>query len=168
MKIAFTTHDSVHIDAHFGSAKQIDLYDVNTEGSTFLETLTFQGDLKQDGNEDKLEPKLKALKDCIIIYVAAIGGGAAARLIGRNITPIKAQSEAADIQDVLTRLVQTLNTSPPPWLRKALVKSQLSDAENSKAKTSNPENSKTKNKFEEEFETGFDTNFETTVEEVIV
>jgi nitrogen fixation protein NifX len=138
MKIAFTTNDSVHINAHFGSAKQIDLYEVDAVGATFLEALTFQGNLNQDGNEDKLEPKLKALKDCTIIYVTAIGGGAAARLIGRNITPIKAQSEDAEIQDVLTRLVQTLNGSPPPWLRKALLKSRIASAEN---------------RFEDEFET---------------
>lgn len=137
MKIAFTTNDSVHINAHFGSAQQIDVYDATAEGYTFLEALKFQGNLKQDGNEDKLVPKLKALHDCTIIYVASIGGGAAARLIGKNITPIKAQSEADEIQDVLTRLVQTLNGSPPPWLRKALLKSQPTQPQNP---------------FEEEFE----------------
>ena len=124
MKIAFTTKDSIHINAHFGSASQIDVYEVDTNGYTFLETLEFKGDLKEDGNEDKLEPKLKALQGCTIIYVNAIGGSAAARLIYRNVTPIKAQSEADEIQDILTRLVQTLNGSPPPWLRKALLKDQ--------------------------------------------
>lgn len=124
MKIAFTTNDSVHINAHFGWASQIDVYDVTTEGFTFLEKLTFEGDLKEDGNEDKLEPKLQALQDCTIVYVSAIGGSAAARLIRKNITPIKAESETDEIGNVLTRLVQTLNGSPPPWLRKALKKSQ--------------------------------------------
>ncbi len=124
MKIAFTTNDSVHINAHFGWASRIDIYDVDSEGYTFLETLEFQKDLKEDGNEDKLEPKLQALHDCTIVYVSAIGGSAAARLIGRNITPIKAQSETDEIEVVLTRLVQTLKGSPPPWLRKALKKGQ--------------------------------------------
>lgn len=124
MKIAFTTQDSVHINAHFGSAKQIDIYDVTTEGYDLRETLVFGGPLQQDGNEDKLEPKLKALTDCTIVYVAAIGGGAAARLIRQNITPIKAQSEADEIELVLTRLVQTLKGNPPPWLRKALLNQQ--------------------------------------------
>lgn len=124
MKIAFATDDSVHINAHFGWAKQVDVYEVNTQGYTLLETLQFQGDLKEDGNEDKLEPKLKALHDCTIVYVSAIGGSAAARLIHKNITPIKSESEADEIQTVLQRLVQTLNGSPPPWLRKALLKNQ--------------------------------------------
>ena len=146
MKIAFATRDSTHINAHFGSAARIDVYDVDTEGYVFLETLEFGGNLQQDGNEDKLEPKIQALSDCTIVYVSAIGGSAAARLIRKNITPIKSQSD--EIEDVLVRLVETLNGSPPPWLRKALQKSRPRS-------------------FEDEFET---TEFETadTEEEVAV
>lgn len=120
MKIAFTTNDRIHINAHFGWAKKIDVYEVSQTGHQFLETLTFEGDLKEDGNEDKLLPKIEALHDCTIVYVSAIGGSAAARLIKQKITPVKAKSEEDEITDVLNRLVQTLNGSPPPWLRKAL------------------------------------------------
>ena len=127
MKVAFATKDSIYINAHFGWASKIDVYDADTEGYTFLETIEFRGDLQEDGNEDKLEPKVKALQDCTIVYVSAIGGSAAARLIRKNITPIKAQSDTDEIQDVLSRLVETLKGSPPPWLRKALKKSQIPD-----------------------------------------
>lgn len=120
MKIAFATNDSIHINAHFGWASRIDLYDITPDGFTFLETLSFDGDLKEDGNEDKLVPKLKALQGCTIAYVSAIGGSAAARLIGKGVTPVKAESEADEIEAVLSRLVQTLKGNPPPWLRKAL------------------------------------------------
>jgi nitrogen fixation protein NifX len=120
MKIAFTTNDQIHINAHFGWANKIDVYEVSTDGYQFLKTLQFEGELKEDGNEDKLVPKLEALADCTIVYVAAIGGSAAARLIKKRITPIKARSEDDEINDVLKNLVQTLKGSPPPWLRKAL------------------------------------------------
>jgi nitrogen fixation protein NifX len=121
MKIAFTTSDRVHINAHFGSARKIDVYEVTPENYSFLQTLTFDGELKEDGNEDKLQPKIEALHDCTIVYVSTIGGSAAARLIKQRITPIKARSEEEEITDVLTKLVQTLNGNPPPWLRKALL-----------------------------------------------
>lgn len=124
MKVAFTTHDSETINAHFGWAQCIDVYDVDTNGYAFRETLEFGGDLKEDGNEDKLEPKVKALAGCTLVYVSAIGGSAAARLMRHQITPVKSQTEADDIQDVLTRLVEILNSSPPPWLRKALQTNQ--------------------------------------------
>jgi nitrogen fixation protein NifX len=120
MKIAFATKDSVHINAHFGSAKTMDVYELTADAYTFSETLTFGGNLQEDGNEDKLDSKLKALKDCTIVYVADIGGSAAARLIGKKITPMKSHSEDEKIEAILGQLMQTLQGSPPPWLRKAL------------------------------------------------
>jgi nitrogen fixation protein NifX len=129
MKIAFATNDKVHINAHFGWAKQMTVYEVSTEGYKLVETLEFEGDLKEDGSEDKLVPKLDALADCTIVYVSAIGGSAAARLIRKNVTPIKSKTEEDEIDDVLTRLVETLKGSPPPWLRKALQKTTKDFAE---------------------------------------
>ena len=120
MKIAFATKDSTYINGHFGSAKQIDIYNINTEGYALAESVTFGGNLKQDGNEDKLVPKFNAIKGCTIIYVADIGPGPAARLINKNITPIKPSESESTIADILDRLVITLKGSPPPWLRKAL------------------------------------------------
>lgn len=121
MKIAFTTSDNEHINAHFGWAKKIDVYEVDKEGYKFVETIRFDGDLKEDGNEDKLVPKVNALHDCTIVYVSAIGGSAASRLIKHKITPVKARSKDQEISEVLTELVKTLNGNPPPWLRKALL-----------------------------------------------
>ncbi|MDZ8105682.1 MAG: nitrogen fixation protein NifX [Nostoc sp. DedQUE12a] len=120
MKIAFTTSDRVHINAHFGWARLIDVYEISDEGYKFVETLNFEGELKEDGNEDKITPKLEALGDCTIVYVTAIGGSAAARLIKKGVTPVKARSEEEEISEVLNKLVQTLKGNPPPWLRKAL------------------------------------------------
>ncbi|BAZ31129.1 nitrogen fixation protein NifX [Cylindrospermum sp. NIES-4074] len=136
MKIAFTTTDRIHINAHFGWAREIDVYEISDQGYEFLETLKFEGDLKEDGNEDKITPKLDALVDCTIVYVVAIGGSAAARLIKKGVTPVKAKSEEEEIKEVLTKLVQTLKGNPPPWLRKALqpkTKNFLDEVENEAA-----------------------------------
>lgn len=124
MKIAFATNDLIHINAHFGWAKKLAVYDVTADGYQFVETIEFSGDLKEDGNEDKLVPKIEALADCIIVYVSAIGGSAAARLIRKKVTPIKAKTEDDEIDEVLNKLVVTLNGNPPPWLRKALQQSK--------------------------------------------
>jgi nitrogen fixation protein NifX len=120
MKIAFTTSDNTHVNAHFGWAKTIDVYEISDKGYSFLETLNFEGDLKQDGNEDKVTPKLDALNDCKIVYVSAIGGTAAAKLIKKGVTPVKAKSDDEKIAEILAKLVETLKGNPPPWLRKAL------------------------------------------------
>jgi nitrogen fixation protein NifX len=126
MKVAFTTSDRIHINAHFGWAKAFEVYEVSDQGYQFVQTLHFDGDLKEDGNEDKLLPKIEALHDCTIVYVASIGGSAAARLIKNRITPIKARSEEDTITDLLDHLVETLKGSPPPWLRKALQQRSVS------------------------------------------
>src|SRR5208283_2290674 len=123
MKIAFATQDLKRVDAHFGWAKNIAIYDVGPQGHRFLEAVQFDGDLKEDGNEDKLAPKLEAIKDCSILYVAAIGGSGAARVVANNIFPMKVQ-QPEKIVDLLEKLKVVLNGVPPPWLRKILSKKQ--------------------------------------------
>lgn len=121
MKVAFATQDLCRVDAHFGWAKNISIYEIGPEGHRFLETIEFDGDLMEDGNEDKLTPKIEAIRDCAILYVAAIGGSGAARVVAANIHPMKV-NQPEEIADLLDKLVDVLKGTPPPWLRKALSK----------------------------------------------
>jgi nitrogen fixation protein NifX len=121
MKVAFATQDLKRVDAHFGWAKNIAIYEIGPEGHAFLEAIQFDGDLKEDGNEDKLAPKIEAIKDCAILYVAAIGGSGAARVVANNIHPMKV-NQPENIDDLLAKLGEVLRGVPPPWLRKALSK----------------------------------------------
>ncbi len=121
MKVAFATQDLKRVDAHFGWAKNIAIYEIGPESHEFVEAIQFDGDLKEDGNEDKLGPKIDAIKDCAILYVAAIGGSGAARVVASNIHPMKVNQPEA-ISDLLDKLQEVLRGVPPPWLRKALTK----------------------------------------------
>lgn len=123
MKVAFATQDKQRVDAHFGWAKHIAIYEVSKDGSSYLKTFDFGGKLDEDGDEDKLAPKLDALKDVAIVYVAAIGGSAAARVVASKIHPIKV-SQPEPIMDILEKLQDVLNGTPPPWLRKVVMKDQ--------------------------------------------
>ncbi|MHB0986020.1 MAG: nitrogen fixation protein NifX [Sulfuricella sp.] len=121
MKVAFTTQDMQGVDAHFGWAKNIAIHEISADGHRFVEAIQFDGDLKEDGNEDKLAAKIDAIRDCAIVYVAAIGGSAAARVVAAKIHPVKV-AEGTPIQELLDRLELVLKGTPPPWLRKALEK----------------------------------------------
>ncbi len=121
MKVAFTTQDLKRVDAHFGWAKNIAIYEVLPEGHHFVELVEFSGDLQEDGNEDKLAPKLDAIRDCAILYVAAIGGSGAARVVAKGIHPIKV-NQPEEIAGLLNKLQDVLKGTPPPWLRKVLTK----------------------------------------------
>ena len=122
MKVAFATQDLKRIDAHFGWAKNIAIYDLTPEGWSLDRVEEFSGDLKEDGDEDKLAPKLEALRGVAILVVAAIGGSGAARVVAQNIHPMKV-AEPEPIEDMLARLREVLRGTPPPWLRKVMAKS---------------------------------------------
>lgn len=126
MKVAFATQDKQRVDAHFGWARHLAIYEIDESGYHFVETFDFGSELAEDGNEDKLAPKLEAIHDCAILYVAAIGGSGAARVVAMKIHPIKvAQPEA--ILDILDKLQEVLKGTPPPWLRKVLHKGRERD-----------------------------------------
>ncbi len=123
MKVAFATQDQQRVDAHFGWARHLAVYEVSPTGYHFVQDFGFGEDLAEDGNEDKLAPKLAAIGDCAIVYVAAIGGSAAARVVASKIHPVKV-AQPEPILDILDKLQATLAGTPPPWLRKALMKGQ--------------------------------------------
>ncbi len=121
MKVAFTTQDMQRVDAHFGWAKNIAIYDLSPEGHQFAEVIQFDGDLKEDGNESKLLAKIDAIRDCAILYVSAIGGSAAARVVAAKVHPVKV-TQPESINELLDKLQKVLQGTPPPWLRKAMMK----------------------------------------------
>jgi len=121
MKIAFATQDKESVNAHFGWAKSIVVYDVSPQGHHFVESFEFGDTLEEDGDEDKLAPKLEAITDCAIVYVAAIGGSGAARVVAMKIHPMKVPQPEL-IAGILDKLQGVLQGTPPPWLRKALAK----------------------------------------------
>ncbi len=123
MKVAFATQDQQRVDAHFGWARHLAVYEISPSGYRFVQDFGFGDDLAEDGNEDKLSPKLAAIADCAIVYVAAIGGSAAARVVASKIHPVKV-AQPEPILDILDKLQDTLAGTPPPWLRKALMKNQ--------------------------------------------
>lgn len=122
MKVAFATQDLERIDAHFGWARNLAIYDLTPEGWSLDRVAEFSGELNEDGDEDKLLPKLEALKGVSILVVAAIGGSGAARVVAQNIHPMKVP-EPEPIEGMLGKLQAVLKGTPPPWLRKVLARS---------------------------------------------
>jgi nitrogen fixation protein NifX len=128
MKVAFATTNGVSVDEHFGRAGTFAVYDLNGQGYRFLEMRKFaEGrdasveETKGMGrtHDDLVEKKVNRLADCKIIYLTEIGGPSASRLIRKGIMPIKVK-EIVSIEESLNKLFETIKTSPPPWLKKAL------------------------------------------------
>ena len=128
MKVAFATTNGVLVDEHFGRAGTFAVYDLNGGGYRFVEMRKFADgrdtaveDTKGTGrtHDDLVEKKVNKLADCKIIYLTEIGGPSASRLIKKGIMPIKVK-EIVSIEESLEKLLETINASPPPWLKKAL------------------------------------------------
>lgn len=128
MKVAFATTNGVSVDEHFGRAGAFAIYDLNGEGYRFVEMRKFADgrdtaveETKGMGrrHDDLVEKKVDKLADCKIIYLTEIGGSSASRLIKKGVMPIKVK-EVVSIEESLQKLFETIKTSPPPWLKKAL------------------------------------------------
>jgi nitrogen fixation protein NifX len=124
MKVAFATQDLHTLDAHFAGARNLAIYDVTPDGHRFLEAIRFDQVSGQDGmhgdeGHDRLAARVEALDGCALLFVLAIGGPAAARVVAKRIHPVKLP-RPEPIGDILGRLQTMLNGTPPPWLRKAL------------------------------------------------
>ncbi len=121
MKVAFASTDKVHVNQHFGRAEEFYLWEVGPEQAEFTGVIQ----VKAEGvdEEDRIESRGAALADCALVYVAEIGGPAAARLVAKKIHPIKSK-EREPITQVVEKLQEVLRGSPPPWLRKAMLKGE--------------------------------------------
>jgi nitrogen fixation protein NifX len=129
MKIAFATTDGVNVDEHFGRAGLFAVYELTNDGYALLEMRRFADGRDSEIEETKgmgaihderVQNKVEKLTDCKIVYLTEIGGPSAARLVKKGIMPVKVK-ETVTIEDSLKRLMETVKTSPPPWLKKALV-----------------------------------------------
>jgi nitrogen fixation protein NifX len=135
MKVAFATTDGKQIDEHFGRAGMFAIYDILETGHCFVEMRQFADgmdmavvDTKDKGalHDDAVQNKVDRLADCKLIYLTEIGGPSAARLVKKGIMPMK-MKEIVSIESALGRLLETIKKSPPPWLRKALHKTEFRD-----------------------------------------
>ena len=124
VRIAFATHDLHTLDAHFAGARNFAIYSVTADGHRFVEAIRFDRMSQEDGQhadaeEDRITPRVDALEGCALLFVLAIGGPAAAKVVNRRIHPVKLP-QPEPIEQVLARVRTMLRTAPPPWLRKAL------------------------------------------------
>jgi nitrogen fixation protein NifX len=116
MKVAFTSSDGKSIDQHFGMASEYWIWEVERERAELVGRVT---PLLGDGDEeDRTAARANAVEGCAIVYTVQIGGPAAAKLVARQIHPMKTGG-VVEIAEAIAKLQGVLDR-PPPWLRKRL------------------------------------------------
>ncbi|ESZ55910.1 nitrogen fixation protein NifX [Mesorhizobium sp. L103C131B0] len=120
-----------NLNAHFGSARRFAVYEVMREEWNLVEAVVFDDVSDESGKhrtegDDRITPKVEALKGCHLLFCRAIGGPSAAKLVSAKIHPIKLP-QPQTIQEVLLRTQMMLRTCPPPWLRKVLAQAGVAE-----------------------------------------
>lgn len=113
IRVAFATNDNENIDAHFGGAKQFNIYDISKESFEISSIIKIQ-----EKNTDKT---IALLKGSDIVYFVEIGPAAAAKVINSGVFPIK-YKEVVSIDTEILKLQKMLNDNPPPFIKKILEK----------------------------------------------
>jgi nitrogen fixation protein NifX len=123
VRVAVASQDGKALNAHFGYARKLMVYDVTLRGHRLVKVFTFVGG--SEAEDDKITPKVTALAGCHIVCVLAIGPPAAAAIIRANIHPIRV-GEAEPIQAAIARVRTMMTVDPPGWLRRILLQNSRS------------------------------------------
>jgi len=124
MRVAVATQDRVTADGHFASARVFMFFNVTRDSVELVDDVSFDVVTDEEGSrsgpeggEDRLGAKLDAIRGSALMFITAIGGPAAARVVRNNVHPIKLTAPEP-IDQVLARIQTMLRGNPPPWLRK--------------------------------------------------
>jgi nitrogen fixation protein NifX len=116
MNVAFATSSGAIVDGNFRKSNSFTVWDIGPDESYYVTTINIKTDA--DNEDDRIAARAEALKDCAIVCATQICGPAAAKLVVRNIHPMKT-GDCITVEEVICKLQDVLKGSPAPWIRKA-------------------------------------------------
>ncbi|MEM6255484.1 MAG: dinitrogenase iron-molybdenum cofactor biosynthesis protein [Cyanobacteria bacterium P01_D01_bin.156] len=116
IRIAVASNTGEQLDGHFGSCHRYLIYQLSVDA---IKLIDVRSALEADLSDNKNQFRVNLIRDCPLVYVASIGGPAAAKVIQANIYPMKIET-GGEIREMLADLQRAIATSPPPWLAKIL------------------------------------------------
>lgn len=118
VRIACASNDAINVDGHFSSCSQFMIYQVSAYESRLI-------DIRDTGIPEGLEVddknvfRAELIQDCQVLYIASVGGPAAAKIVKLGIHPMKLPG-IETIADIINQLQTVIAGTPPPWLAKAM------------------------------------------------
>jgi nitrogen fixation protein NifX len=116
IRVAIASNSGESLNGHFGSCIRFLIYQVSRNDCKLI---GIQSALEADFSDDRNAFRVDLIKDCQVLYVVSIGGPAAAKVVRGGIYPMKV-SEGGEAADIIQKLQQVMQNSPPPWLAKIL------------------------------------------------
>jgi nitrogen fixation protein NifX len=116
IRVACASNTGSLIDGHFGSCARFLIYQVSKAENRLI---AIRSTTSHEEGDEKNVFRSGLISDCHVLYVASIGGPAAAKVIKAGIHPIKLP-EGGDAQVFIQQLQQVIASTPPPWLAKVM------------------------------------------------
>ncbi len=116
IRVACASNGGEELDGHFGAARHFLIYQVSATESRLIDVRTVD---ESQAGDDRNAYRAELIADCQVLYVASIGGPAAAKVIKRDIHPIK-DADGGSARKRVLALQPILASNPPPWLAKAM------------------------------------------------
>jgi nitrogen fixation protein NifX len=117
IRVACASNSGDLLNGHFGSCERFLVYQVSQTGHRLIDVRNVGDD---EAEEDKNAYRAGLILDCQVVFIASVGGPAAAKIIKKGIHPIK-QVTVVPTSELLDKLQLAL-ANPSPWLGKVMGK----------------------------------------------
>jgi nitrogen fixation protein NifX len=116
IRVACASNSGEELDGHFGSCNRFLVYQVSKDEIRLIDV---RDAAASEAHDDKNAWRARLIADCQVLFVASIGGPAAAQVVKTGIHPIK-DPHGGNARERLGALQDKLASAPPPWLAKAM------------------------------------------------
>jgi nitrogen fixation protein NifX len=117
IRVAIASNNGELLDGHFGTCARFLVYQVSTESFRLIDVRSTAS--AEEAGDDKNDGRAQLIADCQLLMVVSIGGPAAAKVVKRDIHPIK-KPDGGSATTLLAELSATLKSNPPPWLARVM------------------------------------------------
>ncbi|WP_058554364.1 dinitrogenase iron-molybdenum cofactor biosynthesis protein [Thiohalocapsa sp. ML1] len=114
--VACASNGGELLDGHFGSCRRFLIYQVAAGAYRLIDVRAIEDSVATD---DKNADRAALIRDCQVLFVASIGGPAAAKVVKLDIHPIK-YPQGGNARERMAALAEQLADKPPPWLAKVM------------------------------------------------
>ncbi|NBB73371.1 MAG: dinitrogenase iron-molybdenum cofactor biosynthesis protein [Bacteroidetes bacterium] len=116
IRVACASNGGELLDGHFGSCRRFLIYQVAAGSHRLVAVRDIDAGAQVD---DKNAHRAELIQDCHVLFVASIGGPAAAKVVKQDIHPVKFP-QGGNAREQVAVLAGLLADKPPPWLAKIL------------------------------------------------
>ncbi|MCB1774280.1 MAG: dinitrogenase iron-molybdenum cofactor biosynthesis protein [Gammaproteobacteria bacterium] len=116
IRVACASNKAEKLDGHFGSCKRFLVYQVSQSAVRLVDIREVD---EREAVDDKNGYRASLIRDCQILFIASIGGPAAAKVVRVGVHPIK-KPQMGEARDELVALQAVIGDDAPPWLAKVM------------------------------------------------